>query len=128
MRRTLLIAAGVLFAGVPLLAQNGGKAEPLRIQFPTGKTSITLSRHLARGQEMEYVFAAKAGQTVRVRNPSPGAFDFRIFNEEMNVETEFESSRTFKLELPQDGDYLFYVRKKAGGARSARFRITLSTK
>lgn len=126
--RYLRLIVVCLVASLPALAQNGGKAEPLRIQFPKGKTSTTLSRRLSRDQEMEYVFAAKGGQKVSVTNTTNSAFDFRIFNEEQNVETEFESSRTFSLELPADGDYMLFVRKKAGGPKSAVFRVTLSIK
>ena len=113
---------------IPVAAQHGGKAEPRRIIFASGKTSTVVTGTLGNHQEMEYVFGASAGQTVTITNSNPSAFDFRIFNEAADVETEFESSRTLTLTLPADGDYMFYVRKKAGGSRTARFSLTISIK
>ncbi|HEY2846351.1 MAG TPA: hypothetical protein VGI80_00950 [Pyrinomonadaceae bacterium] len=78
---------------------------------------------------MEYVFSAKKGQKVTVTNPSTSLFDVRIFSDENNVETEFDSSRIFSITLPADGDYNLYVRKKrVKTLRRARFSITLSIK
>lgn len=106
-------------------AQHGGKAEPKRIEFAKGKSSIVLSETLSNGSEMEYVFAAKKGQHVKVTNPSTGLFDFRIFSDENDMETEFDSSRRYTFELPATGDYQFFVRKKmVKSPRTARFRIT----
>lgn len=118
-----LVSAIVLSFAIFASAQNGGKAEPNRIVI--GPSGTTVRGHLSNGQEMEYVFSAKAGSVITIRNSRPSAFDFRVFSEEADLETEFESSPTLTLTLPQDGDYLFFVRKKAGGARTAAFRLTL---
>jgi hypothetical protein len=108
-------------------AQHGGKAEPKRIEFAAGKSSAAVSGTLSNGQEMEYVFAARKGQTVTIRNSNRSLFDFRVFSSEFDVETEFESSPTLKLELPETGDYFFFVRKKqVKSPRTARFRLSLS--
>lgn len=118
-----LASAIVLSFSIFASAQHGGKAEPNRIDV--GPSGTTVRGRLSNGQEMEYVFAAKAGSQLTIKNSSPSAFDFRVFSEEADLETEFESSPTLTLTLPQDGDYLFFVRKKAGGARTATFRLTL---
>lgn len=73
MRYILLIVLSAA-ASFSALAQGGGKAEALRIEFPKGKTSTALSRRLSRGEEMEYVFNARAGQTVSVTNTTNNAF------------------------------------------------------
>ena len=108
---------------------QGGKAEPKRIEFKPGTVSALLSGTLSNGQEMDYVFAAKAGQVIKVTNRTNGLFDFRIFRDEAGVETEFESSRTLTVDLPQSGDYLFFVRKKQVKApRSGRYSINIEIK
>lgn len=118
-----------LLAVAMSFAQGGGKAEPKRIQFAAGKSSATLSRTLSNGQEMEYVFAAQKGQTVTIRNSRTSLFDFRVFNEEFDFETEFESSPRLTFEVPETGDYLFFVRKKqVRSPRTARFSLTLMIK
>lgn len=123
-----------MFASVILLlsiaecsAQHGGKAEPKRIEFAKGRSSIVLTESLTNGSEMEYVFAARKGQHVTVTNPSTGLFDFRIFSDANDMETEFDSSRTYTFEIPATGDYQFFVRKKmVKSPRTARFHITFA--
>lgn len=116
----LLILCAAAFA-------QGGKAEPNRIQFASGSASATVSGKLSNGQEAEYVFAAKKGQTVTIRNSNRSLFDFRVFSEEFDVETEFESSPTLTFELPETGDYMFFVRKKqVKTPRTARFSLSIS--
>lgn len=126
--KPLLLCLLFLFAAGSLIAQ-GGKAEPKRIQFAVGKSSATLTGTLSNDQEMEYVFSARAGQTVTIKNTRTSLFDFRIFNNENDFDTEFESSPTLTFEIPESGDYLFFVRKKLVRSPSrAKFLITLTIK
>jgi hypothetical protein len=119
----------VLLAAAFGFTQNGGKAEPKRIEFARGASSIVLSGSLTNGSEMEYIFAARKGQSVTVTNPSTSLFDFRIFSEEHDAETEFDSSRSLTFEIPATGDYQFFVRKKLVRAPvRARFRITFAVR
>ena len=127
--RVLLTFVLCLFATAAAFAQHGGKAEPGRIQFAAGKTSKTLNGTLSNGQEMEYVFGAQKGQTVTIRNTRTSLFDFRVFNQEFDFETEFESSPTLTFEVPETGDYMFFVRKKqVRSPQTARFSLTLTIK
>ncbi len=126
--RTLAAAAVVLICFNAALSQ-GGKAEPFRIEFAKGKTSKNVTGTLSNGQEMDYVFAASKGQTVTIRNSNRGHFDFRVFNEEFEFETEFESSPSLTFEVPESGDYLFFVRKKqVRTPRTARFSLSITIK
>lgn len=110
-------------------AQGGGKAEPNRIEFAPGRSSTVLSSTLGRDEEMEYVFSAKAGQKVTIANPKTSLFDVRVFSEEHDIETEFDSSPTFSLTLPEDGEYFLFVRKKRVKTPArARFSVTLTIK
>jgi len=119
----VLVAIVFCASAMTTSAQGGGKAEPNRITV--GEKGTVVQGRLANGQEMEYVFRATAGTEITIRNSRPSAFDFRVFSPKADVETEFESSPTLTLTLPQDGDYYFFVRKKAGGPRSANFRLSL---
>ncbi|MFZ1702466.1 MAG: hypothetical protein WBO10_00705 [Pyrinomonadaceae bacterium] len=124
----LILGLVVFLLSTASFAQ-GGKAEPKRIKFAPHSSSTTLSGSLSNGQEMEYVFAAEKGQTVTIKNSKTSLFDFRVFNEEFDFETEFESSRTLTFEIPESGDYLFFVRKKqVKTPRTARFSLTLAIK
>ncbi len=125
--KALLLTAICLIAFVPALAQHGGKAEPNRIRFAAGKTSATVSGTLRPSEEMEFVFGAKAGQIVTIKN-TYRQFDFRVFSEENFPDGDFDSSPTYSFEIPADGDYNFFVRRKVGGAKRATFRMTLTIK
>ncbi len=123
------VAIVVFLACSCVFSQSGGKAEPNRIQFAAGKSSITLAGRLSNSQEMEYVFSAKKGQTVTVRMANPTLFDYRVFNPDVDFETEFESSAVSAFELPETGEYFLFVRKKmARKPRTARFSLVLSVK
>ena len=128
MKLKLLVAAGiVLLACGFIFGQNGGKAEPKRIAFAAGTSSIRLAETLANAEEMEYVFAAKKGQTVTVKMSNTNLFDYRIFNPDADFETEFESSPSSTFKLPESGDYFLYVRKKmVKRPRSAAFSLSFS--
>ncbi len=126
--RTVLLSALILFAAVAIYAQHGGKAEPRRISFEIGKTSAAVTGTLRNGQQIDYVFAASQGQTVTVKNSTSSVFDFRIYNEDYFSEGDFDSSRSYTFEVPESGDYLFTVRKKVAGPRSARFSMTIEIK
>jgi hypothetical protein len=129
MKRKGLVTIFFIFASVLCVgAQDGGKAEPKRIEFAAGKSSILLAGRLRNGQEMEYVFAARKGQKVTVRNNRTSLFDFRIFNSEFDFETEYDSSPVYSFELPDAGDYLFFVRRKLTKAKAASFSVSLSIK
>ncbi|MGH9819018.1 MAG: hypothetical protein ACRD43_02515 [Pyrinomonadaceae bacterium] len=123
-------AMAILFTAITTITcfgQHGGKAEPKRIEFAAGKSSTVLTGSLTNASEMEYVFAAKKGQHVTITNPSPGLFDFRVFSEEFDTETEFDSSRSYTFDVPATGDYSFFVRKKmVKTPRTARFQIGMT--
>ena len=129
MMKIFLFGLLCFFVAAPVLAQHGGKAEPKRIKFAVGKSSATLTGTLSKDEEMEYVFTASKGQKVTIRNSRTSLFDFRVFNEEFNFETEFESSPTLTFTIPETGDYNFFIRKKqVKTPRTARFSFTLSIK
>lgn len=124
-KRLLLVL--MLFTAVSPVWGQGGKAEPARVEFVRGSSSAVLTGTLSNGQEMDYIFSARAGQTVVIKNTRPGLFDFRVFSGSAEFETEFESSPSLTLQIPETGDYMFFVRKKQVKApRSARFSLTLT--
>ena len=126
MKRFVVFAAVILFFAPVVYAQNGGKAEPKPISFARGAVETVLRGSLKNGEEMEYVFAARKGQSVIVRNTVNSMFDVRVFSNEFGVETEFESSPVFSVVVPEAGDYMFFVRKKmTRGPVRSRFTVAV---
>lgn len=97
-----------------------------RITFANG--SASLSGSLSNGQVRHFVFSATQGQTVTIRNSTSSIFDFRVFNEDFFDEGDYDSSPNYTFEAPETGDYVFSVRKKIAGPRSARFSMTIKIK
>lgn len=127
-QRAIFTLVFVCVLAVCGLAQ-GGKAEPKRFDLPAAVGSIVLSATLSNSQEMEYVFSGKKGQVIVLKMNRTSLFDYRVFNEEFELETEFESSPTLELELPGTGDYLLFVRKKmVAKPRTASFRLTVTVR
>lgn len=124
--KAILLCILCLMSFAPVFAQHGGKAEPKEIKFAPGTSSATVTGTLSNGQESDFVFTAKKGQKLTIHNSRTSRFDFRVYSEEFNVETEFESSPKLNLDIPETGQYLFFVRKKMTTPRRASFSITLS--
>jgi hypothetical protein len=126
--RSISLALAAIFLLTGVGAAQGGKAEANRIDLPeTPKMKILTSR-LQNSREMEYVFAAKKGESIVIVNPNPSLFDVRIFHPESEFDTEYDSSKTFEVDIETDGDHFLFIRRKVGGPRTAAFRITIGIK
>ena len=123
---SLLVLAAALVVPAGIAAQGGGKAEANRIKFPRATRAATLIGTLSNSEEMEFVFAARKGQRAVIKNSRSSLFDVRVFSTEFDVETEFDSSRTFTVDLPQTGDYFLFIRKKLAAPATARFSVQLT--
>lgn len=127
MRLKFPVVLTLLLAVSTCVFAQGGKAEPNRIKFSSGKSSTRLTGTLRNGHEMEYVFSAAKGQKITIRNSSKSLFDFRIFNSVIDFDTEFESSPVLSIDIPESGEYLLFIRRKLTGLRKpARFSLSLA--
>lgn len=126
--RSILLSAIAIFLLATLTAAQGGKAEPDRIDIPDTPKMRVLTSRLRNSEEMEYVFAAKRGESVLIVNPNPSLFDVRIFHPGSEFDTEYDSSKQFEVDIESDGDHFLFIRRKVGGPRSATFRITIGSK
>ncbi len=125
---TMLAMVLMLTAGmVSTSAQN---AEPLRISFAKGKSSATKTGTLSDGEEMDFVFGARAGQTVSlsVTSAPKGRYhDFTLMGDGFEFQTELDSYFDYSFTAPETGDYLVTVRKRAAeGVTTAKFYLVLS--
>jgi len=111
---------------------QGGNAEPKRVQFARGKSTAILRGTLSNNDQMEYVFGAKAGQTIALKvtsNPKGGFFDFGVDGDGFDVETDLDTYSDYIFKAPRDGDYLVFVRKRpTTNVPRAKFFLSLSIK
>jgi len=126
MKKLALSISVLLLAGLGVFGQ---KAEPKRISFERGKTSATVTGTLSNDQEMDFVFGAKAGQTVKLKvtsQPKGNLFDFRIAGDGFEVETDYDSYSEYSFTARATGDYLVFVRKRSTeSVRRAKFFLRL---
>ena len=123
-----LLAVFFVFAAVSTFAQGGGKAEPNEIKFAKGRSSKVLTGTLGGDEEMEYSFGAKKGQKVTIANTKSNLFSFRIFNEDAGYNSEDISEKTFMFEIPESGEYMFFIKRTGASARNAAFALTITIK
>ena len=107
----------------PITAQ-GGKAEPLRVQFPRGKNSATLKGAIRGEQQFEYAVDARAGQwmLVEITSVPQDSAIFIVKDPDGNDESyQYSWSGTLK----QTGEFLIFVTKPAD-YRASRFSLTIT--
>lgn len=135
MKTKIIFIVGILLASaIGVFAQNGGKAEPLRVKFVKGKTGAVLSGMLKQNQETEYIFGAKQGQKVKARIVSTvpkGKFHAFKIEGVNGVDYLPEYDLNYELEFvaPQTGDYVIFVQlRPTNKVRSGKFTLNLSVK
>ena len=121
----------LLAIGSAAVAQNGGKAEPLRIEFKRGTTSTTISGVVRGDEEAEYVLAAKKGQrlTIRITSTPVKSSVFKLLGEDQDtLGLEHDANFDVSIVLPKDGDYFITVKRPAERKGTSRYRMTITVK
>jgi len=112
-------------------AQNGGKAEPNRIEFKLGATSKVISGVVRGDEEAEYVLAAKKGQRLKIALASVPARTsvFQILGEDNDtLGLEHDAAFTFIGVLPKTGDYFITVRRPTSAKGTSRYKLAITIK
>lgn len=129
MRTTIVFLTIALALSVgEVIGQRGGNAEPKEIKFGSGQSTAKVVGTLSSGKEANFFFKARKGQEVTIRNPRWNMFDFRVFSEENFPDGDFDSSPSYTFEIPETGDYKFFVRKKMAAPHAAKFSMTVTIK
>ena len=134
MKIKLSFFIGVFLLGAINIFAQGGKAEPLRIGFDKGKTSKTVSGSLKNDEEYEYIFGARAGQTVKLKLVSTapkGKFHaFRVLGADgIDFTSDYDINYDLEFTAPETGDYLIFVQMRpTDRVRAGKFSLTLSIK
>jgi hypothetical protein len=131
MKIKLFFASIILFLFALTASAQGGKAEPLRLSFAKGKSSITKTDTLGKDQTFEMVFGAKAGQKVKIRIVSTvpkGKFHyFSLFGDGFDFATQYDKNYEYSFTAPQTGDYRLDVNFNATSkVTKGKFALTLT--
>ena len=122
----------VLFcAAQSATAQNGGKAEPNRIEFKRGTTSTMVSDSVRGDEEAEYVLSAKKGQrlTIKITSTPAKSSVFKVLGEDNDtLGLEYDANFDVSIVLPKDGDYFINVKRPTERRGTSRYRMTITIK
>src|SRR2546423_682200 len=120
----------VLFcAAQSVTAQNGGKAEPNRIEFKRGATSTIVSGVVRGDEEAEYVLSAKQGQRLTIKLTSVPAKSsvFQLLGEDNDtLGLEYDANFNYSGVLPKTGDYFINVKRPTSSKSTSRYRMTVT--
>jgi hypothetical protein len=121
----------LLFTAAPAVAQHGGKAEPLRIEFVTGTGSATNRGIIRNSEQYEYMFRAKKGQRLTMKLTSTPAKSavFQLLGEDQDtLGLEHDANFDVSLVLPKDGDYFVSVSRPTTTRGKSRFNLVITIK
>ena len=130
LRKVFLAIVLLLLVSGATIAQHGGKAEPLRIEFKRGASSATMKQSVTSTEEMEYVFAARQGQRVTITLTSVPARATHVeLKSADNPDYKFESDGTkWSGVAPFTGDYWVNVTRVSHKRGRASFSLRLEIK
>jgi hypothetical protein len=132
LRQTALICGFVFFVltiAPAAVAQNGGKAEPMRIEFKRGMTSTVISGVVRGDEEAEYVLAAMKGQrlTIKITSTPVKSSVFQLLGEDQDtLGLEHDANFDVSIVLPKDGDYFINVSRPTSVKGTSRYRMTIT--
>ena len=116
-------------AALVAMAQGGGKAEPLRIEFKPGSSIKVLTDSIKNDQQAEYVLAAKKGQRLTIKLTSTPirstVFDLTA-PENADLGLEYDANYTFNKILPVSGDYLIVVVRPTSSPGKATYKLSIA--
>lgn len=133
MRKIILIFGVMLLCVFSISAQNGGKAEPVRLKIPPGQTNMSLIRTLGENQQAEFIFSAKKGQLVSVWinsvKPQGKFYSFTVKGAENNYASKLPRFDIEKFEASEAGDYLIFIKfRPMGKIKQGSYRLSLDIK
>ena len=111
-------------AVMPTYAQ-GGKAEPLRIEFKPGARSAAVAGRIRNDEQAEYVFAAREGQRISIALVSIPARTARFtLMDADGAALKFEhNGRHWTGRAPRTGDFLVYVARSGASRGSTNYSL-----
>jgi hypothetical protein len=120
-----------LCCAAPAFAQNGGKAEPLKIEFKRGATSTTISGVVHGSEEAEYTLTARQGQrlTIKLTSTPLKSSVFQLLGPDNDtLGLEFDANFNYSGVLPKTGDYFVSVKRPTQAKGTSRYKMTVTVK
>ncbi len=130
-KTSFILACLLLICCPTAIAQHGGKAEPLRIEFKRGATSTTINDTVRGSEEAEYVLAAKKGQRLIIKLTSVPVKSsvFQLLGEDSDtLGLEHDANFEYSGVLPKTGDYFINVSRPTQSKGTSRYKLTVTVR
>jgi ELWxxDGT repeat protein len=130
--KTVTLASGVKLK-IPLNSAGGNQVpagnEPIRLNFPTGSNTVTLSGTVQASKSKErYVLTASQGQTLSVKLTAPAAgLQLAILASNGTVLKAQDATLTWSETIPSNGDYFIDIVNVAAADKLYTLEVGLST-
>jgi len=111
------------------LAAQGGKAEPIRVQFQPGRVSATVKGTLRGDAQSEYAFVARRGQWLTITPSVVPAGSLVVTvraSSGIELPLRVHSGNRMSMVLPGDGEYEMWVRRVTATPGRSVYRLTLT--
>lgn len=119
----------IVLASLHVLAQGGGKAEPLRIQFKPGTSSTTIVDKVKDDQQAEYVLTARKGQRLIIKLTSTpirsSVFDIKA-PDNADLGLEYDANYNFNKVLPVSGDYFITLVRPTNVKGTSNYKLVIT--
>ena len=130
-KRILLLLLLTIATCSVSLAQGGGKAEPLRIEFKRGANSTIVSGKVLGTEEAEYLLAARKGQKLVIKLTSvpkrSSVFDLKA-PDNADLGLEYDANYDYTGVLPKTGDYLIIVARPTTSPGTSTYKLSISVR
>lgn len=130
--KKITLAFSIFFVLGFLAVQTSAQTK-VNVRFKKGMTTGTYNGSIRGERYTDYVFRAKAGQTLRVvltqRSGAPALFNVLQSGSDVAIDDDARQTTSYRGELPEDGSYVVRVYMEKGdrqNRRSASFRIAFS--
>ncbi|QTC87747.1 hypothetical protein [Brevundimonas pondensis] len=127
-----LLLAALMAVALPATAQDHSRTE--RVQFARGASSATLHGNIHGYDTVDYVLAARGGQTLNVRLQPTNASAYFNVTKQGADEALFVGSTSgdrFSGRLPSSGDYVvrvYLMRNAARRDEHANYSLTIGVR
>ena len=121
----------VLACAAPVFAQNGGKAEPNKIEFKRGTNSTTINGVVRGDEEAEYTLTARQGQrlTIKLTSTPVKSSVFQLLGPDNDtLGLEFDANFDYSGVLPKTGDYFISVKRPTTAKGTSRYKMTITVR
>jgi hypothetical protein len=123
------LAISCLCAPTGAASAQGGKAEPLRIEFARGRDSASVGGTLRGDAQREYAFVARKNQRLTIGTTATPAGSIAVQVKRpggVRLPLVPGQKQTWSAVLPESGEYLLWVNRSGPASGRSQYTLTVT--